>query len=126
MTASEMIAALEAVKKENELEDYVDEVLEDMSEDDLYCNFRLNGDLFDFQETDKTKEFKDYREDYSIDTCVDNIVRVQFVLDPPEKSEIKGIKDLTFLSEIGIITLWSYKNKNNLISVISTINHIMK
>ena len=73
MTASEMIAALEAVKKENELEDYVDEVLEDMSEDDLYCNFRLNGDLFDFRETDKTKEFKDYREDYSIDTCVDQV-----------------------------------------------------
>ena len=73
MTASEMIAALEAVKKENELEDYVEEVLEDMSEDDLYCNFRLNGDLFDFRETDKTKEFNDHREDYSIDTCVDNI-----------------------------------------------------
>ena len=73
MTASEMIAALEAVKKENELEEYVEEVLEDMSEDDLYCNFRLNGDLFDFRETDKNKEFKDYREDYSIDTCVDNI-----------------------------------------------------
>ena len=69
MTASEMIAALEAVKTE----EYVNEVLEDMSEDDLYCNFRLNGDLFDFRETDKTKEFKDYREDYSIDTCVDNI-----------------------------------------------------
>ena len=76
MTASEMIAALEAVKKENELEDYVEEVLEDMSEDDLYCNFRLNGDLFDFRETDKTKEFNDHREDYSIDTCVDNIVRI--------------------------------------------------
>ena len=73
MTASEMIAALEAVKKENELEDYVEEVLEDMNEDDLYCNFRLNGDLFDFRETDKTKEFKDYREDYSIDTCVDQV-----------------------------------------------------
>ena len=76
MTASEMIAALEAVKKENELEEYVEEVLEDMSEDDLYCNFRLNGDLFDFRETDKTKEFNDHREDYSIDTCVDNIVRI--------------------------------------------------
>ena len=74
MTASEMIAALEAVKKENKLEDYVEEVLEDMSEDDLYCNFRLNGDLFDFRETDKTKEFKDYREDYTIDTCVDNVM----------------------------------------------------
>ena len=73
MTASEMIAALEAVKKENELEDYVEEVLEDMSEDDLYCDFRLNGDLFDFRETDKTKEFNDHREDYTIDTCVDNI-----------------------------------------------------
>jgi len=73
MTASEMIAALEAVKKENELEDYVEEVLVDMSEDDLYCNFRLNGDLFDFRETDKTKEFEDHREDYSIDTCVDQV-----------------------------------------------------
>ena len=69
MTASEMIAALEAVK----VEEYVEEVLEDMSEDDLYCNFRLNGDLFDFRETDKNKEFNDHREDYSIDTCVDNI-----------------------------------------------------
>ena len=69
MTAKEMIAALEAVKTE----EYVEEVLEDMSEDDLYCNFRLNGDLFDFRETDKNKEFKDHREDYSIDTCVDNI-----------------------------------------------------
>ena len=69
MTANQMIAALEAVK----VEEYVEEVLEDMSEDDLYCNFRLNGDLFDFQETDKTKEFKDHREDYSIDTCVDNV-----------------------------------------------------
>ena len=73
MTASEMIAALVAVKKENELEEYVEEVLEDMSEDDLYCNFRLNGDLFDFRETDKTKEFNDHREDYSIDTCVDQV-----------------------------------------------------
>ena len=69
MTANQMIAALEAVK----VEEYVEEVLEDMSEDDLYCNFRLNGDLFDFRETDKNKEFNDHREDYSIDTCVDNI-----------------------------------------------------
>ena len=30
-----MIAALEKAK----VEDYVDEVLEDMSEEDLYCNF---------------------------------------------------------------------------------------
>ena len=70
MTAKEMIAALEAVK----VEEYVEEVLADMSEDDLYCNFRLNGDLFDFRETDKTKEFKDYREEYTIDTCVDNVM----------------------------------------------------
>ena len=70
MTAKEMIAALEAVKTE----EYVEEVLEDMSEDDLYCNFRLNGDLFDFRETDKTREFKDYREEYTIDTCVDNVM----------------------------------------------------
>ena len=73
MTASEMLAAYVKAAKKKEVEDYVNEVLEDMSEEDLYCNFRLNGDLFDFRETDKTKEFKDYREDYSIDTCVDNI-----------------------------------------------------
>ena len=76
MTANEMIAALVAVKEEIELEDYIEEVLEDMSEEDLYCDYRLNGDFFDFQETDKTKEFKDYRGDYSINTCVDNIVKV--------------------------------------------------
>jgi len=64
-----MIAALERAK----VEEYVEEVLEDMSEEDLYCNFRLNGDLFDFRETDKDREFKDYREDYSIDTCMDNV-----------------------------------------------------
>ena len=39
MTANEMIAALVAVKKEIEMEDYVEEGLEDMSEEDLYCNF---------------------------------------------------------------------------------------
>jgi len=65
-----MIAALEKTK----VEDYVDEVLEDMSEEDLYCNFRLNGDLFDFRETDRDSGYKDYREDYSIDTCVDNVM----------------------------------------------------
>ena len=71
MTASEMIAALEAVK----IEEYVEEVLEDMSEEDLYCNFRLNGDMFDFRETDKTDEYEDkYRDEYSIDTCVDNVM----------------------------------------------------
>ncbi len=65
-----MIAALEKAK----VEDYVDEVLEDMSEEDLYCNFRLNGDLFDFRETDRDSGYKDYGEDYSIDTCVDNVM----------------------------------------------------
>ena len=74
MTASEMITALDAVKKEKEIEDYVDDVLEDMSEDDLYCDFRLNGDLFDFRETDKNKGFEDHRKDYSIDTCIDNVM----------------------------------------------------
>ena len=55
MTAKEMIAALEAARKEKEVEDYVDEVLEDMSEEDLYCNFRMNGeDMFDFRVTDKS------------------------------------------------------------------------
>ena len=55
MTAKEMIAALEAAKKKKEVEDYVDEVLADMSEEDLYCNFRMNGeDMFDFRVTDKS------------------------------------------------------------------------
>ena len=35
MTANQMIAALEAVK----VEEYVEEVLEDMRDEDLYCNF---------------------------------------------------------------------------------------
>ena len=56
MTAKEMIAALEAARKRKEVEDYVDEVLEDMSEEDLYCNFRMNGeDMFDFRVTDKSQ-----------------------------------------------------------------------
>ena len=42
MTAKNMIAALVAVKKELEIEDYVKEIVEDMSEEDLYCNF-LSG-----------------------------------------------------------------------------------
>ena len=37
MTAKEFVAALEAAKKKKEVEDYVDEVLADMSEEDLYC-----------------------------------------------------------------------------------------
>ena len=74
MTAKDMMAAYVTAAKKKEVEDYVEEVLEDMSEDDLYCNFRLNGDMFDFRETDKTDEYEDkYREDYSIDTCTDNI-----------------------------------------------------
>ena len=43
MTASEMIAAYVKAAKKKEVEDYVNEVLEDMSEEDLYCNF-LSGD----------------------------------------------------------------------------------
>ena len=39
MTASEMLAAYVKVAKKKEVEDYVNEVLEDMSEEDLYCNF---------------------------------------------------------------------------------------
>jgi len=67
MTAKEFVAAIEAARKRKEVEDYVEEVLEDMSEDDLYCNFRLNGDMFNFRETDKTEEYEDkYRDEYSI------------------------------------------------------------
>ena len=39
MTASEMLAAYVKAAKKKEVEDYVNEVLEDMSEEDLYCNF---------------------------------------------------------------------------------------
>ena len=42
MTASEMMAAYVKAAKKKKVEDYVEEVLEDMSEDDLYCNF-LSG-----------------------------------------------------------------------------------
>ena len=67
MTAKEFVAAIEAARKRKEMEDYVEEVLEDMSEEDLYCNFRLNGDMFNFRETDKTEEYEDkYRDEYSI------------------------------------------------------------
>ena len=34
-----MIAAYVKAAKKKEVEDYVNEVLEDMSEEDLYCNF---------------------------------------------------------------------------------------
>ena len=67
MTAKDMMVAYVTAAKKKEVEDYVEEVLEDMSEDDLYCNFRLNGDMFDFRETDKTDEYEDkYRDEYSI------------------------------------------------------------
>ena len=67
MTAKDMMAAYVTAAKKKEVEDYVEEVLEDMSEDDLYCNFRLNGDMFNFRETDKTEEYEDkYRDEYSI------------------------------------------------------------
>ena len=63
MTKEEFVAAIEAKR----VEEYVDEVLEDMNEDDLYCNFRLNGDMFNFRETDKTEVYEDkYRDEYSI------------------------------------------------------------
>ena len=67
MTTSEMMAAYVKAAKKKVVEDYVEEVLEDMSEEDLYCNFRLNGDMFDFRETDKTDIYEDkYRDEYSI------------------------------------------------------------
>ena len=53
MTANEMIAALVAVKKEIEMEDYVEEVLEDMSEDDLYCNFISSKEMERCTETEE-------------------------------------------------------------------------
>ena len=53
MTANEMIAALVAVKKEIEMEDFVEEVLEDMSEDDLYCNFISSKEMERCTETEE-------------------------------------------------------------------------
>ena len=53
MTAKEFVAAVEAARKRKEVEDYVDEVLEDMSDEDLYCNFKQDGEeLFDFTVND--------------------------------------------------------------------------
>ena len=37
MTTKEFIAALAKARERKKLEDYVEEVLEDMSEEDLYC-----------------------------------------------------------------------------------------
>ena len=56
MTASEMLAAYVKVAKKKEVEDYVEEVLEDMSDEDLYCNFiSVRGaeldDLLDIEDT---------------------------------------------------------------------------
>ena len=39
MTSKEMMAAYVTAAKKKEVEDYVEEVLEDMSDEDLYCNF---------------------------------------------------------------------------------------
>ena len=39
MTAKEMLAAYVKAAEKKEVEDYVNEVLADMSEEDLYCNF---------------------------------------------------------------------------------------
>ena len=39
MTSKDMMAAYVTAAKKKEVEDYVNEVLEDMSEEDLYCNF---------------------------------------------------------------------------------------
>ena len=39
MTAKDMMAAYVTAARKKEVEDYVEEVLEDMSDEDLYCNF---------------------------------------------------------------------------------------
>ena len=39
MTSKDMMAAYVTAAKKKEVEDYVEEVLEDMSDEDLYCNF---------------------------------------------------------------------------------------
>ena len=55
MTTKEFIAALAKARERKKVEDYVEEVLEDMSEEDLYCNFRMNvEDIFDFRVTEKS------------------------------------------------------------------------
>ena len=55
MTKKEMCASIMAKRKEEKIDEYVNDVLEDMSQEDLYCNFRMNGeDMFDFRVTDKS------------------------------------------------------------------------
>ena len=56
MTASEMIAAYVKAAKKKEVEDYVNEVLEDMSEEDLYCNFLSGEDTERYTEVSKHRQ----------------------------------------------------------------------
>ena len=56
MTAKDMMAAYVTAAKKKEVEDYVEEVLEGMSDEDLYCNFiSVRGaeldDLLDIEDT---------------------------------------------------------------------------
>ena len=53
MTASEMMAAYVKAAKKKKVEDYVEEVLEDMSEDDLYCNFISSKEMERCTETEE-------------------------------------------------------------------------
>ena len=53
MTKEEFVASILAKRAEKELNDYVEEVLEDMSEKDL--NGKIGEDeMFDFRVTDKS------------------------------------------------------------------------
>jgi len=55
MTKKEFVAGILARREEKKIEKYVEGVLEGMSEEDLDCNFRMNGeDIFDFKVTDKS------------------------------------------------------------------------
>ena len=54
MTVEMFIAALKAEKKKKEVEDYVDGVLEGMSEEDLNGKIGEEDEIFDFRVTDKS------------------------------------------------------------------------
>ena len=54
MTKEKFVASILAKRAEKKLNDYVEEVLEDMSEEDLNCSKIKEDEMFDFRITDKS------------------------------------------------------------------------
>ena len=54
MTKEEFVAGILAKRAEKKLNDYVEEILEGMTEKDLDCSKIKEDEIFDFRCTDKT------------------------------------------------------------------------